>query len=277
MTKYYDYPTLTADRALTSLVLMNLLFEPVAFFITAVSGLTGAMGCFERIRQYLNTEPMREQQRPSDLNLLRTPSEPPHPPRDSRNGFSDEAEKRTMSSLSTKRLEAVESAEDDASSSYVVVAAKARCGWNETMPPVLDGLDFRIKKGSLTMVVGPVSSGKSTLLNAILGETPLCEGLSRSSISTTAYCSQSPWLVNDTVEYNITQGKNIDRKWYDSVLTACALNADLACMPMGDKTLVGTRGLSLSGGQQQRLVSARKLRFLWNTRCCGSLTHFAYS
>lgn len=269
MTKYYDYPTLTSDRALTSLVLMNLLFEPVSFFITALSGLTGAMGCFERIRQYLNTETKRKQQQPSGLDSLCTPSEPPYPPRDSRKRSSDEVEKGTMSSSSTNQLEAGEAVKDDSSSNCVVMATKARCGWDEAMPPILEGLDFRVKKGSLTMVVGPVSSGKSTLLNAILGETSLCEGLSRSSTSTIAYCSQSPWLVNDTVEYNVTQGYDMVRKWYDSVLTACDLSTDLAIMPMGDKTLVGTRGLSLSGGQQQRLVSAKDLKPLGRPRCCG--------
>ncbi|KAG6364818.1 hypothetical protein INS49_006422 [Diaporthe citri] len=98
--------TTFSDRALTSLVLMNLLFEPVAFFITAKRS-------------------------------------------------SDEVEKGTMSSLSAEQLEAGEAAKGDGSSSCVVVAAKARCGWNETTPPVLEGLDFRVKKGSLTMVVGP--------------------------------------------------------------------------------------------------------------------------
>lgn len=268
MTKYHNYPTLTADRALTSLVLMNLLFEPVAFFITALSGLTGAMGCFERIRQYINTETKRKQQQPSDLDSLCTPTEPPHTLQGSRKRSSDEVKKTTMFSLSTKQLEAGEAANDHRSSSYVVVGANARCGWNESMSPVLEGLDFRIKKGSLTMVVGPVSSGKSTLLNAILGETPVCEGLSRSSTSTTAYCSQSPWLVNNTVEYNITPGSDMDRNWYDSVLGACDLGSDLAVMPMGDKTLVGTRGLSLSGGQQQRLVSAKFLKSFCKARCC---------
>lgn len=271
MTKYHDYPTLTADRALTSLVLMNLLFEPVAFLITALSGLTGAMGCFERIRQYINRETKRKQQNPSDLDSLCTPTEPPHTPQGSRKRSPDEVEKTTIIPLSTKQSEAGESAKNNRYSSYVVVAANARCGWNEIKSPVLQDLDFRVKKGSLTMVVGPVSSGKSTLLNAILGETPVCEGLSRSSTSTTAYCSQSPWLVNNTVEYNITQGSDMDRNWYDSVLTACDLGSDLAVMPMGDKTLVGTRGLSLSGGQQQRLVSAKDLKFLQKPRCCGAI------
>lgn len=262
MTKYYDYPTLTTDRALTSLILMNLLFEPVAFFITALSGLTGAMGCFERIRQYLNKEIKRKKQQPRDLESLCTPIEPSHTPKYPRKSSSDEVEKVTMVSLSTKQSETGEAGKEVGSSSYVVTAANAKFGWNETMPPVLEGLDFRVKKGSLTMVIGPVSSGKSTLLNAILGETPVCEGLSRSSMSTTAYCSQSPWLVNNTVEYNVTQGSEMDRNWYNSVLIACDLSSDLAVLPMGDQTLVGTRGLSLSGGQQQRLVSAKYLELL---------------
>ncbi|GBF89551.1 canalicular multispecific organic anion transporter [Raphidocelis subcapitata] len=57
-----------------------------------------------------------------------------------------------------------------AASDAAVVIRGGNFSWSEAGPPVLRDLDLSIKKGSLTIVVGPVGSGKSSLLSAILGE-----------------------------------------------------------------------------------------------------------
>ncbi len=41
------------------------------------------------------------------------------------------------------------------------------------------------------------------------------------------------------------------------VIKASALEPDLAIMPAGDKTEIGSRGINLSGGQRQRISIAR--------------------
>lgn len=73
-----------------------------------------------------------------------------------------------------------------------------------------------------------------------------------------AYCAQTPWLVNESILKNIcglTELSLINEAWYDSVIHACALDEDIKLLPEGDRTIIGSRGLTLSGGQKQRLVS----------------------
>ncbi|KAH7122775.1 P-loop containing nucleoside triphosphate hydrolase protein [Dendryphion nanum] len=241
MSKYQGYPVLTLERALTSLVLMNLLLEPVAFFITALSGLINTMSCMERIRKYLNTELRNEPTTPLSPNEKQAQF---NETEINETEISDDA---TLASLNDRR--------------DCIVAENASCGWDREKVPTLMNLNFKIREGSLTMVVGPVSSGKSTLLKALLGETPAAKGLQRSFYTEVAFCSQSAWLVNGTLKNNIIHGSDYDDKWYNCVVQACDLETDIANMPLGDETIVGSKGLSLSGGQQQRVALARAIYF----------------
>jgi ATP-binding cassette, subfamily C (CFTR/MRP), member 1 len=50
-----------------------------------------------------------------------------------------------------------------------------------------------------------------------------------------------------------------DSEWYETVIEACGLQQDLAILPDGDETVVGSKGITLSGGQKQRLALARVL------------------
>ncbi|EXF85940.1 5'-nucleotidase [Colletotrichum fioriniae PJ7] len=72
-----------------------------------------------------------------------------------------------------------------------------------------------------------------------------------------AYCSQSPWLENGTLRQNILGVSILERKWYDSVISACGLEADLKVLESGDLTVIGSNGVNLSGGQKQRVALAR--------------------
>ncbi|KAJ0166590.1 Multidrug resistance-associated protein 1 [Colletotrichum tanaceti] len=69
-----------------------------------------------------------------------------------------------------------------------------------------------------------------------------------------AYCAQSTWLNSSSIEKNILAGSTRQDDWYETVVRACALEADLALLPSGDQTIVGSRGRSLSGGQRQRVA-----------------------
>lgn len=51
--------------------------------------------------------------------------------------------------------------------------------------------------GQLVAVVGPVGSGKSSFLNALLGELHLKSGSVRVAGSV-SYCDQKPWILNAT-------------------------------------------------------------------------------
>jgi len=130
----------------------------------------------------------------------------------------------------------------------------------------LQDLSCGVASGSLVAVVGSVGSGKSSFLSAILGE---MEPINGGQVFITkpadakpgfvSYCSQTPWVVNDTLRGNILFGRQFKEERYNSVLEACALVDDLAVLPAGDLTEIGERGINLSGGQKARVSLARAL------------------
>ncbi|KYO36722.1 hypothetical protein Y1Q_0024384 [Alligator mississippiensis] len=139
----------------------------------------------------------------------------------------------------------------------------------------LSNINIRIPTGQMTMIVGQVGCGKSSLLLAILGEMQTLEGKvhwsnvnenepsleaprSRNRYSV-AYAAQKPWLLNATVEENITCGSPFNKQRYKTVTDACSLQPDIDLLPFGDQTEIGERGINLSGGQRQRICVARAL------------------
>ena len=127
-------------------------------------------------------------------------------------------------------------------------------GWSSSDKPVLRDISFSIKTSALAMIIGPVACGKSTLLKALLGETPSSQGFVYVSTTNVAFCDQTPWLINGSVQKNILGFSNFEGPWYNAVLHGCGVEEDLATFPMGDQSLVGSKGITLSGGQKQRLV-----------------------
>ncbi|XP_021323604.1 ATP-binding cassette sub-family C member 8 isoform X6 [Danio rerio] len=142
--------------------------------------------------------------------------------------------------------------------------------------PTLTNIDIKVPFGQLTMIVGQVGSGKSSLLLAALGEMQKISGsitwnsLPRSDSDenirrrgSVAYASQRPWLLNATVEENILFDTAPNVKRYKDVIEVCQLGPDIDTLPQGDQTVIGERvrhlGIILSGGQRQRISVARAL------------------
>lgn len=123
---------------------------------------------------------------------------------------------------------------------------------------VLKNINFEVPAGKLCAIVGPVGSGKSSILNLLLGELPIENG--RVSVcGTISYSSQEPWLFQATVRNNILFGQEYNKLLYKKVTKVCALLPDFDQMPNRDKTIVGERGVSLSGGQRARINLARAM------------------
>uniref|UniRef100_A0AAR2KZ46 ATP-binding cassette, sub-family C (CFTR/MRP), member 9 n=1 Tax=Pygocentrus nattereri TaxID=42514 RepID=A0AAR2KZ46_PYGNA len=153
------------------------------------------------------------------------------------------------------------------------VAVKVNNGyftWGSNMSTLSD-INIRIPTGQLTMIVGQVGCGKSSLLLAMLGEMQTHSGKvywmgceltlvtcvkNRYSV---AYAAQKSWLLNATVEDNITFGSPFNKQRYKAVIDACSLQPDIDLLPFGDQTEIGERGINLSGGQRQRICVARAL------------------
>ncbi|KAG0023268.1 hypothetical protein BGZ80_009922, partial [Entomortierella chlamydospora] len=117
--------------------------------------------------------------------------------------------------------------------------------------PYLKDINVKITRGSLVAVVGPVGSGKSSLLQAMVGNMTKSSGtvIRGTSIS---YASQTPWIQNATIRDNIL---------FDTEFEGERYWRDLALFPGGDMTEIGERGINLSGGQKARLSLARSVYF----------------
>lgn len=124
-------------------------------------------------------------------------------------------------------------------------------GW-DTKALVKD-VNLSISKGEHIVVTGAVGSGKSLLLQAIVGETQAISGSVRKGDGLIAYCGQTPWLENSTARENATRGALDDNTWHERVIDACALRELFEAKAPG-KT-IGSNGALISGGERQRLVS----------------------
>ncbi|OGM47940.1 hypothetical protein ABOM_002790 [Aspergillus bombycis] len=250
---FWKSQTLLLAQAFTSLSLISLLTTPVIVFIQTMPVVFQCVGNFDRIQEYCNYSAQT-------TNIPNDGEGPPTP-------CSNSEQETTLESLALGTLP------KGGLHSHSVVHPDLRLdghgfAWNRSSAdPVLHDLQITIKRGSITAIVGPVGSGKSSLLHALLGELvdiPLEHGSPRQdkvdprAREAMAYCAQHPWLENHTIRENIRGSSPWDLKWYHCVLSACALETDLAQLEKGDFTRVGSDGVKLSGGQKQRIVMITK-------------------
>ena len=142
-------------------------------------------------------------------------------------------------------------------------------------------IDLSVAKGEFVVVTGRVGSGKSLLLETLLGLRPRAGGEIRWNDRPiddpaaffvpphAAYTPQTPRLFSDTMEENILmglgQGDKVtgwqgDKGMEDALTKAiyeAVLEEDVAQLADGLATVVGPRGVKLSGGQVQRTAAAR--------------------
>ena len=128
-------------------------------------------------------------------------------------------------------------------------------------PFQLHDISMTIGHGELVAVIGPVGSGKTSLLAALAGQMRCTGGGLILGASRRAFCPQHAWIQNATARHNIVFGRPFDRERYESIVDACALRPDFDLLPDGDGTEIGERGITLSGGQKQRLNIARAIYF----------------
>ncbi|XP_067948420.1 ATP-binding cassette sub-family C member 5-like [Watersipora subatra] len=122
----------------------------------------------------------------------------------------------------------------------------------------LKNITMSLKHGNLVGICGAVGSGKTSLIQAMLGMMRKTSGtIAINKEKKIAYVSQQAWIMNATVRENIIFGNEFDEDRYNEVVEACALRADFTQLAAGDKTEIGERGINLSGGQKQRMSIAR--------------------
>lgn len=132
-------------------------------------------------------------------------------------------------------------------------------------------VDRDIRRGEFVVVTGRIGAGKTTLLRTVLGLLPAHAGtVAWDGVVVAdpagvmvpprvAYTPQVPRLFSVSLRDNLTMGLQVDEAALQAALASAALDRDVAAMPSGHVTLVGTRGMRLSGGQVQRAAAARML------------------
>lgn len=142
-----------------------------------------------------------------------------------------------------------------------------------TEEAVIDGAAIRIEKGKTVAFIGSTGSGKTTMVDIILGLlTPQKGAVMADHINVhekpktfhaqVGYIPQVIYLSDDTIRNNIAFGVR-DDEIDEAAVTAAMEKAQLAefieSLPLGLDTIVGDRGVRLSGGQRQRIGIARAL------------------
>lgn len=138
-----------------------------------------------------------------------------------------------------------------------VVFDDATVTWPETEAFKLQ-VNLAVPDG-MTLICGPLGSGKTLLLRAILGEASVVEGKVHGPRShpddlipggpwmndSIAYAPQQPYIRHGTIRNNILFGQSFQEDRYWEVLRQCGLLPDLGAMADGDLTEVGEKGVTL--------------------------------
>lgn len=225
---------LTAAEAFATLSVVALVSSPLQVLLNAFPQFMSLSSCFSRLQKFLLLDDQVDQRNSSDASLPVSRTESP----------SSDVELNTIKSVHQGHH-------------YQPILARfinASLAVPGRTEPVLKDLNISIRRAGLTLILGPVGSGKTSLLRTLLGEMTIISGCVRMEDADAAYCDQTSWLRNISIRDNILGHTAFDPKWYRNVLHACLLEEDLSQLPNGDGSLVGSGGMNVSGGQRQRIV-----------------------
>ena len=141
---------------------------------------------------------------------------------------------------------------------------------------ILNNIDFQIKRGEKIGIIGKTGSGKSTLIDILIGLLVPTEGsiyLDKKNIfknknnlikwrKMISHVPQDIFLKDSSLIENIAfheKKENINYKKIKQVIKQAELDEFVKSIPRGLETIVGERGTRLSGGQRQRIGIARAL------------------
>lgn len=241
---------LTVSRVYTSLALFNILRFPLMMVPRAIGAAVEAMLSIERIGNYLASDevaklaPLEEASRQPSVDEDKGPRVYAlHADLDWPVLACESGDERA-STVASERV-------SNASQQIALTAPH-----QDEDATLLRGLNFDLRPGTLTAVVGETGTGKTGLLTSLLGETEIVDG-SIGVHGSIAYAAQTAWIRNATLKENVLFGAPYDVDRYTNAIRRCALTQDLVELADGDETEIGEKGLTLSGGQKQRVALAR--------------------
>ncbi|KAL7796652.1 P-loop containing nucleoside triphosphate hydrolase protein [Trichoderma ceciliae] len=235
---------LDATRMFAALSLITLLAQPLFWIFEVVLDMSAAFGAFGRIQKFLVAATRDEYRTVEAANPA--------------NSIAVTGEETGLIELQSLRPLASHGSLPSATNNFTtaIVVEDATFAWSPDRQ-VLSNVSFSLNGGQFALLIGPVASGKTTLLKGLLGEVPRSKGKIALASSSLSWCEQTPWILNQTIRDNITGYSHFDQDLYDETIKMCELEEDLGQLPQGDFTVVGSKGLALSGGQKQRVALAR--------------------
>nr|XP_055046149.1 ATP-binding cassette sub-family C member 9 isoform X5 [Misgurnus anguillicaudatus] len=254
---YIEEERLGPAKAFASLALFHILVTPLFLLSTVVRFAVKALVSVQKLGEFLQSDEIGDDSwRNGDLSM----------PVDSGKKYKYPGDTKAINRKGRYRMDNYEQPmrRQLRPSETEDIAVEVNDGfftWGSCLSTLSD-INVRIPSGQLTMIVGQVGCGKSSLLLAMLGEMQTISGKvywSNKNRYSVAYAGQKSWLLNATVEENITFGSSFNKQRYKAVIDACSLQPDIDLLPFGDQTEIGERGINLSGGQRQRICVARAL------------------
>ncbi|KAK7699574.1 hypothetical protein SLS64_011528 [Diaporthe eres] len=229
--------TLGATTIFTSMSYIVLLATPLSVLFQSIPTLMAAFTCLDRIQVFLESDARQDFRVATSLKQDETSTE--------------------EGSVGKGKNKAI------AQPTYAIEISGGSFSWQPDRQ-VLSSIDLKIPSAALIIIIGPVASGKSTLCKALLGETSVAHGTTRTGFlpgsTRVGYCDQAPYLSNATIRENIVGFSDFEKIKYDEAVEASMLRHDLdVLLPEGDQTQIGTDGITLSGGQKQRVCLARAI------------------
>jgi ATP-binding cassette, subfamily C (CFTR/MRP), member 1 len=214
--------------AFSVLAILRVVEGPLNILLYACPALASSLACFSRIQKYL----LAQSRQDNRLSL---------------ESVYDSEEYWSSQQTSAEGIELQRLSVSRTSANEVLLLKNCSFGWEPTHEVIHD-VDLSIKAGGLTMIIGPVACGKSTLIKGILGECTESSGFVYLRDDSIAFADQDPWVQNGTIKaaicgptsWGVSPGDDL---WYQEVIACCGLTEDIKNFSRGDQTRVGSKGV----------------------------------
>ncbi|KAK0517642.1 hypothetical protein OC834_008029, partial [Tilletia horrida] len=229
---------LDTPTAFTALALFNILGEPVSFLPIVITSLAETYTSLKRVENFLEEEDVPESVQSALIH--------PSTPFDERLGCDSATFRWRLKAAKKDGAPVTEQKKKTGAFSRLTSAFRRNKNASkdakktgddeeqdeELKPFELVDVSLSCPVGKLTLVCGATGSGKSSLLSALLGEMDLVEGKVHlpkqphwvdpvtGLNGRVAYCSQTPWLVSQSIKENILFGSPFEQDRYDQVIEA---------------------------------------------------------